>query len=117
MSDFRGSRQFMPFLFSGGNPGAEGEDVVPDGLLAGLVEDFVAHVRVEPGLYVAVADAAHGVDGMVESTVVYKARVVLAGDEKHRHVRPARMPSRDAVGILHQREQVDKTVCGEPEVA
>lgn len=92
----------MPFLFSGGNPGAEGEDVVPDGLLAGLVEDFVAHGGVEPGLYVGVAGAAHGSDGLVESASVQQARVVLSGDEEHRHVRPARMPSRGAVGILHQ---------------
>ena len=92
----------MSFLFSGGNLGAEGEDVMPDGLLAVFVEDFVAHVRVEPGLYVAVADAAHGPDGVVESASVYQARVVLAGDEKHRHVRVVQLPSRGAVGILHQ---------------
>lgn len=100
--NLRGSRQFMPFLFSGGNPGAEGEDVMPDGLLAGLVEDLVAHGGVEPGLHVGVAGAAHGPDGLVESASVQQARVVLSGDEEHRHVRPARMPSRGAVGILHQ---------------
>lgn len=92
----------MPFLFSGGNPGAEGEDVMPDGLLAGLVEDLVAHGGVEPGLYVAVADAAHGPDGVVESALVYQAWVFLAGDENDRHVRVVQLPSRGAVGILHQ---------------
>lgn len=62
----------------------------------------MAHVRVEPGLYVAVADAAHGPDGVVESASVYQAWVFLAGDEKDRHVRVVQLPSRGAVGILHQ---------------
>ena len=92
-------------------------NIVINPFLISLIEDLVAHARIELAFYVQITCVAHILHCFCEMAHIDHTGIVCAAYKKHRHFRLCAVPVLHIVGSLHQLEKCQVAIVCESKAA